>query len=54
MYRVDDKEVYRNKGEGDNYPEAMFAILNYAKITDFPMEGEWVMEVDWVKHEYKK
>ena len=38
-------------GEGDNYPEAMFAILNYAKITDSPMVGEWVMEVDWVKHE---
>lgn len=31
----------------------MFAILNYAKITDNGMEGEWVMEVDWVKHEYK-
>ena len=30
----------------------MFAILNYAKITDAPMTGEWVMEVDWVKHEY--
>ena len=30
----------------------MFAILNFAKITDAPMEGEWVMEVDWVKHEY--
>jgi len=54
VYRLDDKEVYRNIGEGDNYPESMFAILNYAKITDSPMEGEWVMEVDWVKHEYKK
>ena len=54
VYRVDQKEVYRNKGEGDKYPEAMFAILNYAKITDAPMEGEWVMEVDWVKHEYRK
>jgi len=32
----------------------MFAILNFAKITDSPMKGsEWVMEVDWVKHEYK-
>ncbi|MDH3697647.1 MAG: glycoside hydrolase family 16 protein [Flavobacteriaceae bacterium] len=51
VYRVDDKEVYRNVGEGDKYPEPMFAILNYAKITDSPMEGEWVMEVDWVKHE---
>jgi len=54
VYRLDDEEVYRNEGEGDNYPESMFAILNYAKITDYPMEGEWVMEVDWVKHEYRK
>ena len=54
VYRVDGKEVYRNVGEGDNYPEPMFAILNFAKITDSPMEGEWVMEVDWVKHESRK
>jgi beta-glucanase (GH16 family) len=52
VYRVDSVEVFRNEGLGDNYPEAMFAILNYAKITDTPMSGEWVMEVDWVKHEY--
>lgn len=51
VYRFDGKEIYRNVGEGDKYPEPMFAILNYAKITDSPMEGEWVMEVDWVKHE---
>ncbi len=54
VYRLDGREVYRNEGEGDNYPEPMFAILNYAKITDSPMKGEWVMEVDWVKHESKK
>ena len=54
VYRVDGREVYRNVGEGDKYPEPMFAILNYAKITDSPMLGEWVMEVDWVKHEYRK
>ena len=54
VYRVDGKEVYRNVGEGDKHPEPMFAILNYAKITDSPMEGEWVMEVDWVKHEFRK
>lgn len=54
VYRVDGVEVYRNEGLGDNYPEPMFAILNFAKITDSPMEGEWVMEVDWVKHEYRK
>ncbi|MFT7286900.1 MAG: beta-glucanase (GH16 family) [Halieaceae bacterium] len=51
VYRVDDVEVYRNVGEGDKYPEKMFAILNFAKITDSAMRGEWVMEVDWVKHE---
>ena len=54
VYRLDGKEVYRNEGDGDKYPEPMFAILNYAKITDNPMDGEWVMEVDWVKHEYRK
>ena len=54
VYRLDGKEVYRNVGEGDKYPEPMFAILNYAKITDSAMEGEWVMEVDWVKHESLK
>ena len=53
VYKLDGEEVYRNVGEGDNYPEPMFAILNFAKITDSAMEGEWVMEVDWVKHEYK-
>ena len=54
VYRVDGIEIYRNEREGDKYPEPMFAILNYAKITDSPMEGEWVMEVDWVKHEYRQ
>ncbi len=54
VFRLDGKEVHRNAGEGDNYPEPMFAILNFAKITDSPMTGEWVMEVDWVKHEYRK
>jgi beta-glucanase (GH16 family) len=52
VFRVDGTEVYRLAGHGDDFPEPMFAILNYAKITDDPMEGEWVMEVDWVKHEY--
>ena len=54
IYRLDGAEIYRNVGEGDSYPEPMFAILNFAKITDSPMDGEWVMEVDWVKHEYSK
>ena len=54
LYRLDGVEIYRNKGLGDNYPEPMFAILNFAKITDSPMDGEWVMEVDWVRHECRK
>ena len=53
VYRLDGKEVHRNIGLGDNYPEPMFDILNFAKITDNPMQGEWVMEVDWVKHEFR-
>lgn len=53
VYRLDGKEIYRNIGQGAKYPEKMFAILNFAKITDAPMEGEWVMEVDWVKHEFR-
>ena len=53
VYRLDQKEVYRNVKDGDLYPEPMFAILNFAKITESPMEKEWVMEVDWVKHERK-
>jgi len=54
IFRLDGKEVHRNIGEGDKYPEPMFAILNFAKITDSPMTGEWIMEVDWVKHEFLK
>jgi len=54
VYRLDGQEVHRNVGEGDSYPEPMFAILNFAKITDTPMTGEWVMEVDWVKHEARQ
>jgi beta-glucanase (GH16 family) len=54
VFRVDNKEIYRNPDQGNRYPEPMFAILNFAKITDSPMEGEWVMEVDWVKHEHRK
>jgi beta-glucanase (GH16 family) len=51
VYRRNGVEVYRNVGMGDKFPEPLFAILNFAKINDKPMEGEWVMEVDWVKHE---
>lgn len=54
VYRVDGEEVHRNEGQGALYPEPMFAILNFAKITDSPMTTrQWVMEVDWVKHEYR-
>lgn len=52
VYRLDGVEVYRNAGQGNQFPEPMFAILNFAKINDSPMDAEWVMEVDWVKHEY--
>ena len=54
VFRLDGNEVYRIAGHGDLFPEPLFAILNYAKITADPMQGEWVMEVDWVKHEYWK
>jgi beta-glucanase (GH16 family) len=53
VYRLDGVEVARQDSLGANYPEPLFAILNFAKITDAPMDGEWVMEVDWVKHEYR-
>ena len=51
VYRRDDVEVYRNVDQGNEFPEPLFAILNFSKINDSPMQGEWVMEVDWVKHE---
>ena len=52
VYRLNEKEVYRNEGISHLYNEPFFAILNYAKIDPAPMEqSEWLMEVDWVKHE---
>ncbi len=54
LFHLDDKEVYRSKGQGDVISEPLFAILNFAKINDSPMTANWTMEVDWVKHEYKK
>ena len=51
VYRLDGTEIYRNIGMGATYSEPMFAILNYAKITDSDMTTPWTMEVDWVKHE---
>jgi len=53
VYRLDGVEIHRNVNKGDKVPEPFFAILNFAKINDKPMEGEWVMEVDWVKHEFR-
>lgn len=51
VFRLDGAEIYRAAGQGDQFPEPLFAILNFAKINDAPMDGPWVMEVDWVKHE---
>ena len=51
IFRLDEIEVYRMADQGDLFPEPLFAILNFAKINDSPMTVNWVMEVDWVKHE---
>jgi beta-glucanase (GH16 family) len=53
VFRVDDEAVYRIEGGGAEIQEPLFAILNYGMIGGTSMEGEWVMEVDWVKHEYR-
>tara|TARA_B110000967_G_scaffold164851_1_gene172304 strand:+ start:473 stop:1333 length:861 start_codon:yes stop_codon:yes gene_type:complete len=54
IFRLDEVEIYRAVDQGRNYPEPLFAILNFAKINDSPMTQTWAMEVDWVKHEYRK
>jgi beta-glucanase (GH16 family) len=52
IFRLDEVEVYRSADPDDQFPEPLFAILNFAKINDSAMTSkEWVMEVDWVKHE---
>lgn len=51
IFRLDEVEVYRLQGEANALPEPFFAILNFAKINDSAMTQNWVMEVDWVKHE---
>ena len=51
VFRLDGIEVYRNEKDEDQFPEPLFAILNFAKINDSPMTQNWTMEVDWVKHE---
>jgi beta-glucanase (GH16 family) len=53
VFRLDGVEVYRIAEQGDEFPEPFFAILNFAKISESSMNADWVMEVDWVKHEYR-
>ncbi len=53
IFRLDGFEVYRSAEQSDQFPEPMFAILNFAKINDSSMSADWVMEVDWVKHEHR-
>jgi beta-glucanase (GH16 family) len=53
VFRLDGAEVHRIAGRGEEFAEPFFAILNFAKINDAPMQGPWVMEVDWVRHEYR-
>jgi len=54
VFAVDGVETARIVGRADDFQEPMFAILNFAKLTEAPMEGQWVMEVDWVRHEALK
>jgi beta-glucanase (GH16 family) len=52
VFLLDGAEIYRSVGQGDQFPEPLFAILNFAKINASPMTSpSWTMEVDWVKHE---
>jgi len=44
--------IHRREDQGDQFPEALFAVLNFAKINPSPMTVKtWTMEVDWVRHE---
>ena len=51
VFLLDGVEIHRAEGQGSDLEEPLFAILNFAKISDAPMDGPWVMEVDWVRHE---
>jgi len=51
VFAVDGAEVARVVGRANDFQEPMFAVLNFAKDGPAPMEGQWVMEVDWVRHE---
>jgi beta-glucanase (GH16 family) len=54
IFRLDGEEVHRLPGRADDLPEPFFAILNFAKLTDGPLDSDWVMEVDWVRHESRR
>ena len=51
VFKLNNVEVGRNIGIAKKLLEPMFAILNYAKISNEKMDGIWEMEIDWVKHE---
>jgi beta-glucanase (GH16 family) len=52
LFLLDGKVIHRSDGQGGQFPEPLFAVLNFAKINASPMTGDgWTMEVDWVKHE---
>ncbi|MBX2797462.1 MAG: family 16 glycosylhydrolase [Myxococcales bacterium] len=51
VFRQDGVETFRGARLGDQFPEPLFAILNFAKISEAPMSQPFVMEVDWVRHE---
>ena len=52
LFLLDGEVIFTSEGEGDHFPEPLFAILNFAKIKPGPMTvPTWTMEVDWVKHE---
>jgi beta-glucanase (GH16 family) len=52
LFLLDGEVIFRSEGEGEKFPEPLFAILNFAKINDAEMTvPSWTMEVDWVRHE---
>jgi len=51
LYITLDNVVIASQQIDGRFAEPMFAILNYAKITSDAMNGEWGMDVDWIKHE---
>lgn len=52
VFTLDDEVIYVSEDQGDQFPEPLFAILNFAKINDAAMTTDrWTMEVDWVRHD---